>query len=330
VTFARTGPASAGIRSSFVSWADGTVSNTRTITVGIAAAAYTATFKNQFLLTDLPSDFSLGTLTNNPSTADQFYDSDTTVQLTASPAPGARFISYSGDLSGTSNTASIVMDRPRNITAHFDLTTPTVCGATISPTTIPSGTPTLVTVTVTVCDPSLIPNSLNLLQITSTATDTLGSLHDDGQNGDVQAGDGIYTIQITINQPAGSSVQLEVSEAFLGVLRRGVVTLPTTIVEDPNAPQQVIHKLITALQNGDIPSAVQAFAPSQTTTDLLTNLSPSMRLALASAFATATLKQSTTNYRVFGTQWIESDGSTTPVDFWMVPSSSGSWVISNW
>src|SRR5437016_3941497 len=69
---------------------------------------------------------------------------------------------------------------------------------TAMPPAIPIGTQTLVTVTASIPDPSLIPDSVNLLRINPNGvTPTiLGSLHDDGKNGDLLAGDQLYTIQV--------------------------------------------------------------------------------------------------------------------------------------
>jgi uncharacterized repeat protein (TIGR02543 family) len=61
----------------------------------------------------------------------------TTVNLSAAPAAGWEFLSWTGDASGTSNTVSVVMDRNKSVTAQFrqflfTLTVTTVGSGTVS------------------------------------------------------------------------------------------------------------------------------------------------------------------------------------------------------
>jgi len=98
------------------------------------------------------------------------------------------------------------------------------------PTALAINKATVITLTIPIPDPALIPNSVNLLKLgPSDAQPTiLGILHDDGKSGDAVAGDGIYTIQVPFDETSTGNFQLEVSAAFRGLLRR-VVTPPITI-----------------------------------------------------------------------------------------------------
>lgn len=58
-----------------------------------------------------------GTVTRDP--AQPGYACSETVTLTATPAAGWRFDAWSGDLSGSSASGSVVMDAPRTVTATF-------------------------------------------------------------------------------------------------------------------------------------------------------------------------------------------------------------------
>jgi uncharacterized repeat protein (TIGR02543 family) len=58
-----------------------------------------------------------GTVTKSPDLA--AYDSASTVQLTATPAAGYTFAGWSGDVSGTSNPLTMVMNSSKEITAIF-------------------------------------------------------------------------------------------------------------------------------------------------------------------------------------------------------------------
>jgi hypothetical protein len=69
---------------------------------------------------------------------------------------------------------------------------------------------------------SVISNGVNLLQFASPGSPPLilGQMHDDGQNGDAVAGDGIFTLVVPLDQPMTGTFQMQVSAAFRGVLKR--------------------------------------------------------------------------------------------------------------
>jgi len=60
-----------------------------------------------------------GTVLKNPDKA--AYDSGSTVQLTATPDTGYHFVSWSGDLTGSSNPVDVAMYSSKNVTANFSL-----------------------------------------------------------------------------------------------------------------------------------------------------------------------------------------------------------------
>ena len=59
------------------------------------------------------------------------YDYGDNVQLTATPAPGWHFVSWSGDASGGTNPLDVTMDADKNIVAHFAINTHTLAVATV-------------------------------------------------------------------------------------------------------------------------------------------------------------------------------------------------------
>jgi RHS repeat-associated protein len=73
-----------------------------------------------------------------------------------------------------------------------------------------------------ISDPSLITTSVNLLRVglPNTNPTIVGVLHDDGLNGDAIAGDGRYSIEVTLNEPAAKKVVYRISAAFKGRLLR--------------------------------------------------------------------------------------------------------------
>jgi hypothetical protein len=106
-------------------------------------------------------------------------------------------------------------------------TTPTIGTPVVTPALIATNSNILVTITIQITNPSVISNSVNLLQLglPGAQSVTLGQLHDDGKNGDAVAGDSTYTIQRPFEAISSGQFQLEISAAFTGVLKR-VQSLP--------------------------------------------------------------------------------------------------------
>jgi flagellar hook assembly protein FlgD len=121
---------------------------------------------------------------------------------------------------------------------------PTVATPVVTPSQIQSGVPTQLTVTSAITtmpgDPALIAGSVNLIRVSPTGQSlaVLGVMRDDGMAGDAVAGDGVFTLQITVTEPAGD-VRLRVSAAFRGMLRRvlsDVVVIAVVGGVDKDAP----------------------------------------------------------------------------------------------
>jgi len=100
-------------------------------------------------------------------------------------------------------------------------------------------------ITTSAGDPVLIPGGVNLLRVDGAAPAILGAMHDDGLNGDAVAGDGIYTLVFSATTASVGPMQIQVSAAFRGLVRRlkstaaAVQVAPPTIVSvNPNTGQQ--------------------------------------------------------------------------------------------
>jgi hypothetical protein len=108
----------------FVSWTQGGP-QTQTITVPAGGGAtYGANFAQEFRLTTNVSPVASGTISANPL-GDGFYTANTNVALTAVPASGQQFVSWSGGaLSGSTNPASVVMNGPKSVVATFNAAAP--------------------------------------------------------------------------------------------------------------------------------------------------------------------------------------------------------------
>ena len=110
----------AGTRYAFASWSDGGAIS-HSITAPATTTTYTANFNTQFLLTLAASPAGGGTLTPSPAspTGDGYYNSGTSVQVTAAPSASFLFGNFSGDLTGSTNPQTVAMSAPRSVTGNF-------------------------------------------------------------------------------------------------------------------------------------------------------------------------------------------------------------------
>ena len=111
-----------GERLLFDGWSDGGAA-AHDITVSGEPGAITANFTRQVLLdTVTVSDGrgAGGTVAVEPGESEGgYYDLSSSVQLTAQPAPGFEFVSWLGDLSGSENPKSLLMDSRKWVRASF-------------------------------------------------------------------------------------------------------------------------------------------------------------------------------------------------------------------
>jgi RHS repeat-associated protein len=97
---------------------------------------------------------------------------------------------------------------------------PSIGSVQITPDAIAAGMPTTVRVTAVIADPTLLPATVNLQRVNEAgaAVAVLGSLHDDGRNGDAVAGDQVYTLDVVLTET--SPLRLRVSAGFQGMVKR--------------------------------------------------------------------------------------------------------------
>ena len=124
-TIATTSPQSGGTGVQYVwsSWSDsGAISHS--ITVPSTANTYTASFNTQYQLTTAANPTNGGTVS---PTSGGFYNSGTSVPLTATANAGFAFSSWTGNVaSATSASTTITMTAPQSVTANFTATRPMV------------------------------------------------------------------------------------------------------------------------------------------------------------------------------------------------------------
>ncbi len=111
---------------------------------------------------------------------------------------------------------------------------PVVEAPVASPRSLPPAGANQVLITVRVvragADPLVVPNGVYLYQVDAAGKNLakLGTMHDDGTNGDAAAGDDILSLLINIVQPPQNGFRVQASVAFQRVVRRSLS--PVTII----------------------------------------------------------------------------------------------------
>jgi len=108
------------LRYAFNSWGDGG-SMSHTVIAPSVSTTYIANFYTQYPLATGSNPSGGGTITANPASADGYYNSGASVQLTATAATGYQFSSWSGDVSGTTSPQSVTLSAARSATANFTI-----------------------------------------------------------------------------------------------------------------------------------------------------------------------------------------------------------------
>ena len=192
----------------------------------------------------------------------------------------------------------------------------TISALTVAPTSVPLGIATAVTITATITGGIPDAGSVMLQRLDSSGRvlAILGTLHDDGLNGDVQANDGIFTLVSTFTEFAVGPISLRVSATFSGAISHifsplGTLAVtgtpppsvtitapanlsylnisPTTVsgtVSDPNATV-VINSIQAPVANG----AFTASVPLAEGPNILTASATSASGSIGSASITVTL-----------------------------------------
>jgi len=121
-------PVAPGQRQDFLSWTvngAGTTTSTAPngdllVTLGQSAATASANYHLMNYLGALANPQAGATFSFQPSSPDNFYDSQTSVTVKANVLPGYQFRSWTGDLSGPAPSGSVSMSSPRAVTAMLN------------------------------------------------------------------------------------------------------------------------------------------------------------------------------------------------------------------
>lgn len=96
----------------------------------------------------------------------------------------------------------------------------TIGTVAINPGSAPAGNAASVTITAQIPDPSVITSSVNLQRIDAQGrvVEVVGSMVDDGANGDAVSGDRVFTIRFTVLQQTPGTLTYRASAGLLGSL----------------------------------------------------------------------------------------------------------------
>lgn len=204
---------------------------------------------------------------------------------------------------------------------------------TVTPMTAVIGSPTQVSVEASIADSALINDSVNLLKLDAHGNTiaVLGTLHDDGLNGDTFAGDKVFTLVVTLNSASASQIQLQVSAAFKGVLLRTRSNVVSVFFQAPDAPQQAIRALARNLIAGNLSAVLQGVVPSSKTNSVTLAALPQQGLAvLASILQNGVLVVAKNDLRIFQSNFVTPQGNTAVLEFSLVPGPNGQWLVNSW
>jgi len=107
-------------RYDFKSWNTGSTSISSLVTIGDQAQIFTATYQAYYKLSTGSQPANQASFTMNPPSANGFFAEGAQVAVTAAPQNGFKFQQWSGDASGNSLTANVVMTGPRLAVAVMD------------------------------------------------------------------------------------------------------------------------------------------------------------------------------------------------------------------
>ncbi len=107
-----------GSQLAFQNWSDSGLQQ-HGITVPSSATTWTANFVTQYQLTTVVSPAGTGTFTLNPQSAGGWYNINSSVSVTATPAAYYAFTGFTGGLMGATNPQNLTMDTAKNVTANF-------------------------------------------------------------------------------------------------------------------------------------------------------------------------------------------------------------------
>jgi hypothetical protein len=205
-------------------------------------------------------------------------------------------------------------------------------GVTVRPTSIPSNTPTSLTVTATltsVGDP--LPGRVRLSRyaVDGQLLAELGELFDDGTHGDEAAADGTFTTTMSIAEAGPRPVLLRVSAEFAdepGAGTSQTILIPIVVADSASSAR---GQLADSLRGADVESAYRRLGVAFNTERLLDSLDTSSMAQVADALNACTVTTAGAGFEFceasspFGAETID-------FEFFLFRDAYGVWRIISW
>jgi hypothetical protein len=210
--------------------------------------------------------------------------------------------------------------------------TPIAMTLQTQPSNVPVGTPTQVSVSVSI-PPSaaLIRTGVLLYRYdeNNRAIAQFGTMYDDGSHGDAVANDSIFTTQIVVNEPSPSALLLRASVAYLRQIKRELSDVrPLPVVANVTV-QAARSELVAALQAGNLAAAYAKFSGRLTGSAVLNRLSAADRQQLITALSTCVVIESDDGYEVCEGH-VQEAGANRTLQFTFLRDALGVWRVLGW
>ena len=253
--------------------------------------------------------------------------SSTAFSCAVTLVPGSNHITVqASDTAGNQASAAVnVTTQTATATQHLRL-------LDIAPSAIPASAAAFVVVTAQAdVDATLLPETVALYRHDPQTQQAarLDRMYDDGTHGDQRRGDNVFTATITVNEPAPSIVFLQVAASYRNLTQPVFSDTLRLFVQATTSAEQALADLAGRLEQNDIAGAAGFFA-SPKAAEFLSHLNDGQRARLVAMLGSLSLASATGAVRVYRHAWLESDGSTTDVDFGLTQDQLGRWVIFSW
>lgn len=201
----------------------------------------------------------------------------------------------------------------------------------VLPKFIVANTPSELVATSVITNPNVIPSSVSLERINEDGSVTvLGTLHDDGLNGDLSFSDHIYTLVTILNEGEAQELKFQVSAEFLNVPHPSKSETLSVFVRSSVPPTTMLNQLSSELVAGDITAALTHFSGAEKHRRLLESLDQDQLNRLATAFNSAQEISSEGDMKVFNIPWLDDTGSPITREIILMQDQTGQWLIISW
>lgn len=199
------------------------------------------------------------------------------------------------------------------------------------PKFITPNTPSELTVTSIITNQDVIATSITLERINDDESVTiLGTMHDDGLNGDLALGDRIYTLSTMLYETVPQELKFQVSAAFSDAPQRSKSEIQSVFVRSEIAPTIMLNQLSSELAAGDITAALTHFSGAERHRRLLESLSQDQLNRLATAFKASQQISSEEDMTVFRVPWQNDAGNPITREIMLARDQTGKWLIISW